>query len=315
MTNIQLEYIVAVDTCRHFAAAAETCFVTQPTLSMQIQKLEEELGVKIFDRSKQPVVPTETGVEIIRQARVVLKESLRIKEIIADKKNELSGEVRLGILPTLAPYLLPLFLDNFIKKYPSVKVKLTELTTANIIAKLKSEELDVGILVTPLDEEGLFESPLFYEEFFVYVSKGSKLVKKQFVLAEDIDPKELLLLEEGHCMRSQIINLCELKYKNRENSNLEYEAGSIETLKKMVEMNHGVTILPELALNGLSPRQWKMVHYFKKPAPVRQVSLVMHRNYLKKRVIESLKDEILKVIPEKMKDKKKREIITITNGK
>jgi LysR family hydrogen peroxide-inducible transcriptional activator len=315
MTNIQLEYVVAVDTCRHFAAAADTCFVTQPTLSMQIQKLEEELGVKIFDRSKQPVVPTETGVEIIRQARVVLKESLRIKEIIADKKNELSGEVRLGILPTLAPYLLPLFLDNFIKKYPSVKVKLTELTTSNIIAKLKSEELDVGILVTPLDEEGLFESPLFYEEFFVYVSKGSKLVKKQFVLAEDIDPKELLLLEEGHCMRSQIINLCELKYKNRENSNLEYEAGSIETLKKMVEMNHGVTILPELALNGLSPRQWKMVHYFKKPAPVRQVSLVMHRNYLKRRVIESLKDEILRVIPEKMKDKKKREIITIIDSK
>jgi LysR family hydrogen peroxide-inducible transcriptional activator len=311
MTITQLEYIVAVDTYRHFAAAAETCFVTQPTLSMQIQKLEEALGVKIFDRSKQPVVPTETGIEIIRQARIVIKEAQRIKEIIADKKHELSGEIRLGILPTLAPYLLPLFLDNFIKKHPTLKIKLTELTTTNLIAKLKSEELDVGILVTPLEEERLFEAPLFYEEFFVYVSKNSTLVKKQFVLAEDIDPKELLLLEEGHCMRSQIINLCELKYKNKESSNLEYEAGSIETLKKMVELNHGITILPELALNNLSPKQWKMIHYFKPPAPVRQVSLVMHRNYLKKKVIESLKDEIMKVIPDKMKSAKKRSIVEI----
>ena len=309
MTTTQLEYIVALDTCRHFAAAADTCFVTQPTLSMQIQKLEDELGVKIFDRSKQPVVPTETGIEIITQARIVIKEAQRIKELIADKKHELTGEIRIGILPTLAPYLVPLFLDNFIKKHPLIKIKLSELTTKSIIAKLKSEEIDAGILVTPLEDERLFESPLFYEEFFVYVSKSSKLVKKQFVLAEDIDPKELLLLEEGHCMRSQIINLCELKYKNRESSNLEYEAGSIETLKKMVELNHGITILPELALNGLSAKQWKMIHYFKPPAPVRQVSLVMHRNYLKKKVIESLKEEILRAIPEKMKEKKRREIV------
>ncbi len=311
MTLTQLEYIIAIDTYRHFVLAAEKCFVTQPTLSMQIQKLEEELGLKIFDRSKQPVVPTETGMEIIRQARIALKEAHRIKEIIADKKHELSGEIHLGIIPTLAPYLLPLFLDNFIKKHPGIKIKLTELTTKNIIAKLKSEELDVGILVTPLEEERLFETPLFYEEFFVYVSKGSVLVKKQFILAEDIDPKELLMLEEGHCMRSQIINLCELKHKNKEHSNLEYEAGSIETLKKMVELNHGITILPELALHGLSAKQIKMIHSFKPPAPVRQVSLVMHRNYLKKKVIESLKEEILKVIPEQMKVKKRREVIEV----
>jgi LysR family hydrogen peroxide-inducible transcriptional activator len=294
MTNTQLEYIVAVDTYRHFATAAEACFVTQPTLSMQIQKLEAELGVKLFDRSKQPVVPTQTGSEIIQQARTVLKETHRIKEIVSDKKHELSGELRLGILPTLAPYLLPLFLDNFIKKHPSVKLKL-----------------DAGLLVTPLDEDGLFEMPLFYENFFVYAAKTSKLVRKQFVLAEDIDPKELLLLEEGHCMRSQVINLCELRNKNRDKSNLEYEAGSIETLKKMVELNHGVTILPELALNGLSAKQLKMVHYFKQPAPARQVSLVMHRNYLKKRMIESLQQEILRMIPNKMKEKGKREIIEI----
>jgi LysR family hydrogen peroxide-inducible transcriptional activator len=311
MTLTQLEYIIAIDTHRHFLQAAEKCFVTQPTLSMQIQKLEEELGVKIFDRSKQPVVPTDTGVEIIRQARIALKEANRIKEIITDKKHELSGEIHLGIIPTLAPYLLPLFLDHFIKKHPGIKIKLTELTTKNIIAKLKSEELDVGILVTPLEEDRLFESHLFYEEFFVYVSKSSPLMKKQFILAEDIDPKELLMLEEGHCMRSQIINLCELRLKTKEQTNLEYEAGSIETLKKMVELNHGITILPELALGGLSAKQIKMIHHFKPPAPVRQVSLVMHRNYLKKKVIESLKEEILKVIPEQMKMKKRREVIEV----
>jgi len=313
MTTTQLEYIIALDTWRHFATAADHCNVTQPTLSMQIQKLESELGVIIFDRSKQPVVPTDTGVEIIKQARVAIKETHRIKEIIADKKEEISGQIRVGIIPTLAPYLVPLFLDNFIKKHPTIKIKLIELTTDRIITKLKSEELDAGILVTPLEEDRLFESHLFYEEFFVYVSKTSSLIKKQFVLPEDIDPKELLLLEEGHCMRSQIINLCALKYKNRESSNLEYEAGSIETLKKMVELNHGITILPELALSSLSPKQWKMIHYFSPPAPVRQVSLVMHRNYLKKKIIESLKEEILKVIPIEMKERKQREVISLIN--
>ncbi len=311
MTITQLEYIIAVDTFRHFADAAENCCITQPTLSMQIQKLEEELEVKIFDRSKQPVIPTEIGEEIIAQSRVILKESKRIKEIITTKKDEKSGELRLGIIPTLAPYLLPLFLQNFLKKYPLVKVKITELTTDDLLEKLKKNQIDVGLLITPTNDENINEYPLFYEEFVVYTSKTNKIYKKNYVLAEDIDINSLWLLEEGHCFRSQIMNICELRKASISEINCEYEAGSIETLKKIVQTNNGMTILPELATHDLTIEQLKMVRRFKSPAPVREVSLVTHRSYLKKQIIDLLNEEILSVIPDEMKKIKRKVIIDI----
>jgi len=211
MTLVQLEYIIAVDTWRHFATAAAKCFVTQPTLSMQIQKLEEELGVRLFDRSKVPVVPTVEGVEIIQQARVVLKEAERLGEIVRERKGEMVGELRLGILPTVAPYLLPLFLSSFLQQYPGIRLTVIELTTEAIVERLKKNLLDAGVLVTPLHEPGIFEQPLFYEEFVVYVSPAEPAYKKRYVLADDIDVRHLWLLEEGHCLRSQIMHLCELK--------------------------------------------------------------------------------------------------------
>ena len=311
MTTVQLEYIVALDTYRHFSTAAEHCFVTQPTLSMQVQKLEDELGIRIFDRSKQPVVPTETGTAVIEQARRVLEESRKIKDIIQEKKNEFAGELRIGIIPTLAPYLLPLFLQHFLEKYPQVKVKIAEFVTDVLIEKLKNNQLDVGILVTPLEENNLFETPLFYEEFVVFLSKKNRLLKKNYLLAQDIDVSKLWLLEEGHCIRSQIMNLCELRTRSQESSSCEYEAGSIETLKKMVELNNGITILPELSLADLRAEQLLCVRYFQAPAPVREVSLVTHRNYLKKRLIDALKEEILLTIPEKMKRISEKKIVNI----
>jgi LysR family transcriptional regulator, hydrogen peroxide-inducible genes activator len=163
MTITQLEYIVAVDTHRHFAKAAEQCFVTQPTLSMQIQKLEETLGSKIFDRSKQPVIPTEIGEEIIQQARIILNEVKKIDQLISDKQGILKGELKIGIIPTLAPYLLPLFLQPFLKKYPDVTIKVKEMTTDIIVEKLKTGRIDAGLLVTPLQEASIKEYPLFYE--------------------------------------------------------------------------------------------------------------------------------------------------------
>ena len=244
----QLEYIIAVDNYRHFSEAAAKSFVTQPTLSMMIQKLEDELGVKIFDRSKQPVVPTKAGEAVIAQARMVMQESNRMHEVVRELKGELKGELRLGIIPTVAPYLLPLFLTSFIRKYPNLKVKITELTTENIIEKLKLNLLDAGILATPLNNPLLNEQVLYYEQFVVYASKEEKLMKKKYLLPGDINPNHLWLLEEGHCLRNQILNLCELRRKELETSNLEYVTGSIETLKKMVDMNNGITILPELAI-------------------------------------------------------------------
>jgi LysR family transcriptional regulator, hydrogen peroxide-inducible genes activator len=309
MTLVQLEYIVAVDTWRHFATAAAKCFITQPTLSMQLQKIEAELGVQLFDRSKVPVVPTAEGVEIIQQARVILKEVERLSEVTRERQGEIVGELRLGLLPTIAPYLLPLFLKSFLEKYPGIRLKVTELTTEILVDRLKKNLLDAGIVVTPLNDPGIFEQPLFYEEFVVYVSPAETVYKKRYMLAEDIDVRHLWLLEEGHCLRSQIMNLCELKSKVQEDNNFHYEAGSIETLKKMVEMQNGITILPKLALQDLSPQQLKMVRRFKAPAPVREVSLVTHRSTVKKRILGALQREILLAVPQDMQHKGSRTVV------
>jgi LysR family hydrogen peroxide-inducible transcriptional activator len=309
MTLVQLEYIVAVDTWRHFATAAAKCFITQPTLSMQLQKIEAELGVQIFDRSKVPVVPTAEGVEIIQQARVILKEVERLSEVTRERQGEIVGELRLGILPTIAPYLLPLFLKSFLEKYPGIRLKVTELTTEILVDRLKKNLLDAGLVVTPLNDSGIFEQPLFYEEFVVYVSPAETAYTKRYVLAEDIDVRHLWLLEEGHCLRSQIMNLCELKAKMQADNNFHYEAGSIETLKKMVETQHGITILPKLALQDLNPQQMNMVRRFKAPAPVREVSLVTHRSLVKKRILGALQHEILLAVPQDMQHKGSRPVV------
>lgn len=311
MTIIQMEYLVAIDTYRHFATAAEKCFVTQPTLSMQIQKLEEELGVKLLDRSKQPVVPTEIGVEVIRQARTVLKDVIQIKEIVDNHKGTSSGELRLGIIPTLAPYLLPLFIDTFIKKYPEIKLKVTELTTENLIQRLKNDLLDVGIVVTPLHDDQLIEQPMFYEEFVAFVSENEKAYEKEYILSEDIDLDHLWLLEEGHCFRSQILNICELRKQTSQNRNFEYQAGSIETLRRMVDTSGGITILPELSVLDFNTKQQKQIRYFKNPAPVREVSIVTYRHYIKKGLIDTLKNGVLAAIPQKMLLNNKKEIVEI----
>jgi LysR family hydrogen peroxide-inducible transcriptional activator len=311
MTFVQLEYIVAVDTHRHFATAAGHCFVTQPTLSMQVQKLEEELGLKIFDRSKQPVIPTEAGREIIDQARHILAEKQVIGEIVQAKKGILTGELRIGIIPTLAPYLLPLFVQTFSSKYPQIKLVVNELTTELVVSRLRAGRIDVGILVTPLQENGIREQVLFYEELLVYVSRKNAAYKKTYMLAQDIDPDKLWLLEEGHCFRSQIVRLCELRKASKEGSHFEYEAGSLETLRRMVELNDGITILPELAALDLTGRQQQLIRHFRRPAPMREVSLVVHRDFVKQRLVQALSQEILASVPEKVRLNKSHNIVPI----
>ena len=307
----QLEYIIAVDDCRHFVKAAEKCFVTQATLSMMIKKLEDELNIKIFDRSRQPVVPTEIGKKIIGQAKIIVQESNRMKEIVQEEQGELSGELKIGIIPTLAPYLLPLFMNSFLKKYPLVRLRISELTTDDIIHKLEQHDLDAGLLSTPLNQPSLTEQILFYEEFVVYASPNEKILKKKYVLANDIDINRLCLLEEGHCLRSQVFNLCELRSKKKEMHQLDFATGSIETLKKIVDANQGITILPVLALKDMSTKQKNNVRYFKKPVPVREIGLVTYRYFVKEKLIESLKEEILNSIPAEMKILSKKEIVNI----
>ncbi|HMR91201.1 MAG TPA: hydrogen peroxide-inducible genes activator [Chitinophagaceae bacterium] len=311
MTLVQLEYIIALDTWRHFALAAEQCFVTQPTLSMQVQKLEEELGVKLFDRSKQPVVPTAAGTAIIEQARLIVTEKERLIEIVQQRKGVIAGELRIGIIPTLAPYLLPLFVQPLTKKFPDVRLVVQEMMTEQIISRLREGKIDAGILVTPLQEEGITEHVLFYEELMAYVSKKNAMYNKTYILPQDIDANNLWLLEEGHCFRSQIVNLCELQKISKESSRFDYEAGSIETLRRMVELNDGVTIIPELATLDMPSRQAQLLRPFKKPAPVREVSLVVHRSYAKKKLIDILKAQILEAVPEKIRKNKTQQVVPV----
>lgn len=310
MTIVQLGYVVAVDNLRHFAEAADHCHVTQPTLSMQLYKLEQEIGVKLFDRSKQPVVPTEGGKEFIAQARKILAEVDVLQNIVEQRHGTHTGELKVGIIPTLAPYLLPLFVKSFSQKYPKVKLTVNELTTEAIIARLREGRLDVAILVTPLNEKGITEQVLFYEKLVAYVSKKNSLYKKHYLLSKDIDPRKLWLLEEGHCFRSQIMNLCELQKVGRQGSFFEYEAGSIETLRRMVELNDGITILPELATMDLRSSQLQLLRQFRQPSPMREVSLVVHRDFVKKKLVEIFKKEIIASIPDKIK-KNKGEVIPV----
>ncbi|MGJ7033634.1 LysR substrate-binding domain-containing protein [Niabella hirudinis] len=311
MTLQQLEYIIAVDTHRNFIKAADSCYITQPTLSMQIQKLEEELGVKIFDRSKLPVVPTSTGQGILEHARRVLHARNELNRFIEDQKGKISGQLRIGIIPTLAPYLLPIFVPAFIKKYPDIKLIIHELMTELIVSYLKDEKIDAGILVTPLNEPGITEHVLFYEELMVFTSKKNRAYEKQYILPRDIDTSKLWLLEEGHCFRSQILSICELQQQSKEHSGLEYEAGSLETLKRMVEISDGVTIVPELVTLQMPKSQQQLIRHFKKPVPVREVSLAVHRDFLKEKLVKALRDEILLAVPEKLKKKPSPNVIPI----
>ena len=309
MTIVQLEYIVALDTYRHFAQAAEHCFVTQPTLSMQIQKLEEELGVKIFDRTKQPVMPTEIGTGIIAQARTTLREAQMVKQIINDQKDTLSGELRIGIIPTLAPYVLPPLYKSMREKYPQLELVVKEYITESVIHELKNNRLDCGIVVTPLNDASIKEDILFYEELFVYVSAKNALSDKKYVLAKEIDPNKLWLLEEGHCFRSQILNLCELRKSS--DFHFRYETGNIETLKRMVDKSDGITILPELAVMEFNKAQLKLVKRLKKPSPAREVSLITHRDHIKAKLIQKLKEEILNIVPEQMQKLQNKKVVEI----
>jgi LysR family hydrogen peroxide-inducible transcriptional activator len=296
----QLEYIVALDTHRHFVQAADHCFVTQATLSMMVKKLEEELQTKIFDRSKQPIVPTNVGVKIIEQAKVILAEHRKLNELVNLEKKEVSGELRLGIIPTLAPYIVPLFLQNFLKKYPGVHLKIKELLTEDIIKQLEQNQIDAGLVAIPLEVEGMKEYPLFKEDFVVYSGSKNALLNKKYIPTKDINTDQLLLLEEGHCLRTQIINLCALKAIENEHKHFELTAGSIETLKNIVEVNQGITILPQLALKGLSPKQLKNTRQFQKPIPQREIGFITYRYYVKERILKALQEEILAVLPKEM---------------
>lgn len=308
----QLEYILAVDSTRHFARAAEKCFVTQPTLSMMIHKLEEELNLQIFDRSKQPIVPTREGEEILKHARLIVSQVQQMKTYSKELRGELNGELRIGIIPTLAPYLLPLFISAFSEKFPGITLYLKELVTEEICSQLSKGSLDMGLLATPLNLPGLAEHPLFYEEFMAYTSKHESISRKKYILPEDINPSRLWLLEEGHCLRSQVFQLCELRNNEQRLRNLNYEAGSIETLINLVDAREGITIVPWLATLTMTAAQKKRLLEFAKPKPVREISLVTSQHYPRIKLLKTLFEFIKQQLPEMPPVKSKMEILNIS---
>ena len=307
----QLEYIVAVDKHRHFLKASEACFVTQATLSAMIKKLEEELNIIIFDRSKFPVQATVVGASIIEQAKMVLSEKQKIIDIVHDNTNNISGEIKMGIIPTLAPYLLPLFLTKVVKKYPDIKLTISELTTEEIKKQLKHNDLDVGILATPLGDEDLKETILFYESFLFYSNSGNKLLKNKLISAADIDPAEILLMNEGHCLRTQVLNICDMKKNISGNVKVNYQSGSVETLKQMVKLSLGSTILPELATTNMNKSEQLNLRRFKSPEPVREVSLVTYKLMRKHKMLEVLKETIKSCIPDTINHSKNKEVVSL----
>ena len=252
----QLEYIIAVDNHRHFSKAAEASFVTQPTLSMMIQKLEDELGVRIFDRTQTPIEPTDVGRKVIEQARVSIAQINQIKEIVEEEKGVIKGVFRLAIIPTVSPYLLPKLMQTHREQNSDIRLVISEMTTNQILANLAKGTIDGGILATPLHDERMKERPVYYEKFLAYVSPNERFLHSKTSLVEsDLKGAKLWLLDEVHCFRTQILNLCNLKNKNIVNSAFTYEAGSIETLINIVDNNDGITIIPEMALDHLTEKQ------------------------------------------------------------
>jgi len=309
ITLTQLEYIVAVDTYRHFGKAAESCFITQPTLSMQIKKLEEDMEIIIFDRSKQPLIPTDVGQRIIEQARIVLKQAEELNNIVKDHKNQVSGMLRIGIIPTLAPYLLPVFIGRYKRKYPNIYIKVVEQTTDEIISLLNKDLIDVGILVTPLKEEKIIEKPVFYEEMMIYVNPDSKLHKKKEITLKDIATPEIWLLSDGHCFRDQVVNLCSFLGTVESQLPFHFEAGSLETLMNIIDREGGITLIPELATLTMSEQRKDNVRSFSNLKPLREVSLVYSRHFAKHKLINLLWREIKDAIPHELQNEHRGTVV------
>ncbi|MCU0430467.1 MAG: LysR substrate-binding domain-containing protein [Cytophagaceae bacterium] len=298
MTLQQLEYIIALDNHRNFVKAAESCYVTQPTLTMLVQKLEEEIGIKLFDRNTKPVQPTPAGIEIIKRARIILREVNELKAFVRNEQEQLEGSFTLGVIPTLAPYLIPLFIKQFVKSFPDTHLQIKEMQTEQINEGLLKGTLDLGLLATPLDIQYLREIPLFQEPLVLYLPEKHELQSRKEITQSQLDLNEMLMLEVGHCLREQTLSICSAKKKAR-NNGFEYEVGSLETIKELVKQGIGYSLVPELSI--LKETNAKHLKRLKSPEPAREISLVVHQNFTREVLIEKLHACILQSVPKQFK--------------
>lgn len=296
MTLQQLQYIVALDNHRHFVKAAASCHVAQPTLTLQVKKLEEQIGVSLFDRSSKPLKPTTIGALFITKARQILREIKQLKELVNDQLSQMEGTFKVGIIPTLAPYLLPKFLAKFADAFPNTRLEILEMQSENIIQSLKHDLIDIGLLATPLQEADIREIPLFYEPFLVYSNTKHPILRKEkSIRSDDLKPEGLWILGQGHCFRNQTLNVCDFDQLGADR-NFNIEGGSIETLKRMITQSDGYTLIPELSYN---PQQEKeQVIRFSEPQPVREISLAVHKNFTKEQLLIELRKSIIQTVPD-----------------
>lgn len=311
----QLEYIVAVEKHRHFGRASEQCHVTQPTLSMQIQKVEEEIGYPLFDRLKKPVIPTPKGQRYIRQAKILLHEHAKLVELSRRQEGQLSGEFRLGVIPTIAPYLLPLFIERFSKNFPNLELIVDEFKTDVILSLLANDALDAGVAATPLHEKGIRERPLYYETFYLYVSSHHALHERKRVREDDLNPADMWLLEDGHCFRNQVARYCSLKGEQSVFPNVRFQGGNLDTLRQLVRKAKGYTLVPALLVETLSDSERREhIREFELPQPTREVSLVYRRDQWKKDILDALVRTISENLPSSVVervDRRRYEVLKI----
>jgi len=293
MTLQQLHYILALDEYRHFVRAAESCRVAQPTLTLQVKKLETEVGFNIFDRSSKPLKPTATGERFLARSRQIIREVDALKNFVNEEKHQLSGTFKIGIIPTLAPYLLPLFLKNFIDEHPMVNLEIKEMQSNLVMEKLRNATIDIGLMATPTEDRKLREVPLFNEPFHVYAHPNHRLLRNEYLVADNLREEGLWILDQGHCFRNQVLNICQ----NESEHALErtsFDSGSIETLKNMIKSYNGYTLVPELAIDEMDIDYIKS---FAQPQPSREISLVVNKGFSKELLLQELKKAILKTIP------------------
>jgi LysR family hydrogen peroxide-inducible transcriptional activator len=296
-TLTQLEYLIAVDRYRHFGKAAKACHVSQPTLSMQLQKLEEEFEMHFFDRTKQPILPTPLAIPVIEQAKIILRENEKLKHLAHLHEGEITGDFHLSVIPTVAPYLLHRFLGHVSQKHPKLNLVISEKTTAQIIEALDHDEIDAGILATPLDHSSLDERPLYYEPFHVFASKNHPLIREKNLTEEKLPVNDIWLLSEGHCLRNQMMRLCSIRKTSAVIQNLKFESGSLETIIHLIEQGHGYTLLPALAAERLIREKNPLLKEFKGDIPTREISMVYQRSQYKQNILKAISEAIKHCLP------------------
>lgn len=291
MTLSQMRYAVAVEDAQNFRTAAERCSVSQSGLSMQLQKLEELLDVILFDRSKKPVLVTPEGALALLQMRTILRETERLGQIVTEE-SEPSGPFRLGVIPTLSPSVIPLFLADFLSEYPRVELRVEELKTADIILRLQADTLDAGIAATPLEVAGLREVRLGLEPMLAYLPPGDPLLKKKSIHQEELKKRELWVMPEGHCFRTQVLSYCGPD-SPESSRRVHFESGSFETLIKLVDAGLGATVLPLLVAQSLDKKKVQtQLRPIAGSPPVREIGLVTGREALRRKVSDALVDVI-----------------------